>query len=498
MNKLKILFLYPNEPFLNPPPVGIGILNAIVTAKGHETRIFDTTFYPTSPLSSDKAKEDHLQVRPFDFGERGIMPNTSNMLDDLRTLVRDFKPHLVVLSVLETTFTLGCMLLDTVKNENPDIMTIAGGVFPSAAPNIAIANQNIDMICIGEGEGPIADLLDALSNSQEYVNIQNLWVKKDERILKNPIRSVVDINAVPIPDYSVFDDRRFYRPMAGKVYRAVPLETNRGCPYGCTFCNSPSTQKMYRDNNAGIFFRKKSIQKISTELHFLIDKWKAEYVYFLSDTFLAMTDQEFDDFIKVYSKIRLPFWMQTRAETITQERAYRLKEVGCHRVSMGLEHGNEEFRMKILMKYYKNDQLINASTYLKNAGIPLSVNNIIGFPDETRDLIFDTIELNRKISFDTTNAYAFTPFHGTTLYDYCLEKGYIKPDTLAGCLTKETSLNMPQLHREEILGLMKTFSLYARLPRKYWDKIKLAEKSDEAGNRTFEELKILYKEMFFS
>lgn len=286
--------------------------------------------------------------------------------------------------------------------------------------------------------------------------------------------------------------------MAGKVYRAVPLETNRGCPYGCTFCNSPATSKMYRDNHAGTYFRKKSMKNIAAELHFLIDKWKAEYVYFLSDTFLAMTDQEFDDFVKIYSEIGLPFWMQTRAETVTQERADRLKEVGCHRVSMGLEHGNEEFRMKMLMKYYKNDQMINASKYLKNAGIPLSVNNIIGFPDETRDLIFDTIELNRKISFDTTNAYAFTPFHGTALYDYCLSKGYIESDTLAGCLTKETALIMPQLPREEILGLMKTFSLYARLPREYWDKIKLAEKSDEAGNRAFEDLKILYKEMFFS
>lgn len=254
---------------------------------------------------------------------------------------------------------------------------------------------------------------------------------------------------------------------------------------------------MYRENKAGTFFRKKSIENIEKELRFLVDKWNAEYVYFLSDTFLAMSDEEFEQFIKVYGKIRLPFWMQTRPETLTQERAYKLREVGCHRVSIGLEHGNEEFRKKMLMKSFKNKQMIKASEYLKNANIPLSVNNIIGFPEETRSLIFDTIELNRRMYFDTANAYAFTPFHGTWLHDYCLKKGYIKPDDLAGCLTKDTILHMPQLRREEILGLMRTFNLYAKMPKEYWDKVKIAERFDEDGNKAFKELSEIYKETYF-
>ena len=107
---------------------------------------------------------------------------------------------------------------------------------------------------------------------------------------------------------------------------------------------------------------------------------------------------------------------------------------------------------KVLKKSYQNEQMIKVSEYLKKAGIPLSINNIIGFPDETRELIFDTIELNRQMNFDTTNAYAFTPFHGTALYDYCLKKGYIEPDALAGCLTKDTVKHtMLELHERKIL-----------------------------------------------
>lgn len=497
MKKYKILFLYPNEPFLNPPPVGISMLNAMLDRNKFETDVFDTTFYPTSPLSSDKAKEDNLQVRPFSFTERGVEPNKGDMIEDLKSKAREFKPDMVALSILEPTYKLGIMMLETVRKEIPNVLTVIGGVFPTAVPDIVIAHDCVDILCLGEGEMPFRELTDALLESKEFKHIKNLWVKDRGEIIKNPIRHVVNMDDLPIPDYSMFEDRRFYRPMAGHVYRAVPIETNRGCPYRCTFCNSPATLKMYKDEHAGAFFRKKSMRYIEKELNYLVKKWNSEYVYFLSDTFLAMNSEEFNQFILIYDKIKLPFWMQTRPETLTQERAYRLKEVGCHRVSIGLEHGNEEFRRKILQKSYKNEQMLKVSEYLKNAGIPLSINNIIGFPDETRDLIFDTIELNRQMYFDTTNAYAFTPFRGTFLYDYCLKKGYIEPEAIAGCLTKGTIVKMPQLPPEEIIGLMKTFSLYAKLPKEYWNKIRVAEKSDEEGSKAFAELSEIYKEKYF-
>lgn len=497
MTKYRILFLYPNEPFLNPPPVGIAILNAILRGRGYLTDIFDTTFYPTSALPSDKAKEDNLQVKPFDFRERGIESNKGDMLEDFRAKLKEYKPHLVALSVLETTFNIGSLLLGIVKQENPGIKTVVGGVFPTAAPEIAIANESVDILCIGEGERPLLELIEALSLSREYKNIKNLWVRDNGKVIKNSIRPATNLNELPIPDYSIFDSRRFFRPMAGKVYRAVPIETNRGCPYHCTFCNSPATMETYRKEVGSLFFRKKSMKNIESELLFLTRKWNAEYVYFLSDTFLAMNDDEFNEFIKIYSKIRLPFWIQTRPETLTQERADMLKKAGCHRVSIGLEHGNEEFRKKVLKKSYKNKRMTEVSGYLKNAGIPLTINNIIGFPDETRELIFDTIELNRQMHFDTANAYAFTPFHGTPLYDYCLKRGYIEPGTLAGCLTKDTIVKMPQLSRREILGLMRTFSLYVKMPKEYWDKIKIAERFDDEGNRAFKELSAIYKERYF-
>ena len=100
--------------------------------------------------------------------------------------------------------------------------------------------------------------------------------------------------------------------MAGKVYIAIPVETNRGCPFKCTYCNSPSQVDLYKDNNCGHFFRKKKIDRVLAELEALRNQWKAEYVYFPSDTFLIMKDDEFNQFVEGYQDTNLPYWIQTR------------------------------------------------------------------------------------------------------------------------------------------------------------------------------------------
>ena len=104
----------------------------------------------------------------------------------------------------------------------------------------------------------------------------------------------VDINLLPKIDVELFEDARFYRPMAGKVYRMLPIETMRGCPYTCKFCNSPSQMSLYKTETNGGFFRKKSVAQVYEELRFFKDKLNLEYAYFWADTFLAMNQKELE------------------------------------------------------------------------------------------------------------------------------------------------------------------------------------------------------------
>ena len=190
--------------------------------------------------------------------------------------------------------------------------------------------------------------------------------------------------------------------------------------------------------------------------------------------------------------------MQTRPETISDYKIEKLAEVGLHRISFGIEHGNEEFRRKMLDRRWKNDEIVKALEIPHRYGVQFSLNNITGFPEETRELAFDTVELNRRIKdADNANIYSFVPFHGTPLRKLCEDKGLISPRTIAKALTDKPMLDMPQYPIAEIEGLKKCFILYVKLPRSRWGDIRKAEGKNQEAKRIYEDLKAEYMDNYF-
>ena len=335
-------------------------------------------------------------------------------------------------------------------------------------------------------EFEINDILNAVKS------FSKIGKKNGKIIAKNPIRPALDVNTLPVQDLSIFEDITLHRPMMGKIYRMAPVETQRGCPYACRFCNSPEKNELYQAQEAGRFFRKRTIKHLYTELKEIISKFGIEYIFFITDTFLAMSEKEFDEFCEIYSEFKLPFFMNTRPETVTARRARKLKEVNCHRVNVGVEHGNYKFRVEVVGRAYKNELAIKAFELFYEVGVSTVSNNIVGYPDETRELIFDTIELTRKLKCTDINAFTFTPYHGTSLRGLCEKKNYLEKDTLGHIYVQDSLLNMDSISKEEIRGLMKTFVLYARLPRSYWKNIKIAEAETSEGLEKYNELMNLY------
>jgi radical SAM superfamily enzyme YgiQ (UPF0313 family) len=231
----------------------------------------------------------------------------------------------------------------------------------------------------------------------------------------------------------------------------------------------------------------------------LIGEFGIEYIFFITDTFLAMSEKEFDEFCEMYSEFKKPFFMHTRPETVTMRRAKKLKEVNCDRVNIGVEHGNHKFRADVVGRNYKNELAISAFDIMYDAGVSTVSNNILGYPDETRELIFDTIELVRRLKCTDINAFTFTPYHGTVLRQVCEQKKYLDKNVIAdGLYIKDSLLKMPTISKEEIKGLMKTFVLYARLPRSFFKEISIAEKESEEGLNKYNELMALFRNEYAS
>lgn len=376
-------------------PAHLSILSASLKAHSFQVDLFDSTYYKTEEVSFDQRKVELLQIRPFNLGEKGVGFKQDDIYKDLLKKVLNFHPDLIGITIVEDTYELALNLLENIKGVN--VPVIAGGVFVTFQPDEVIANETVDMICIGEGEEALVELCQKMSQNEDYSTINNLWVKKGGKIVKNLVR-----------------------PLA-----------------------------------------------------------------------------ELEELAKRYKEINIPFWCQTRPETVSEEKMKILKSMNCDSLQFGIEHGNEEFRSKVLNRHYSNKNMIAAFKAVEKYNVPYTVNNIIGFPDETRELIFDTIEINHQINPRTINCYIFAPYKDTSLYDYCIKENYLDNNTKIHHLLDGARLNMDSISYEELKGLQRTFPLYARFPKSEWSKIKIAEKSDDFGNRMFEEFSNLYRERYF-
>jgi len=235
-------------------------------------------------------------------------------------------------------------------------------------------------------------------------------------------------------------------------------------------------------------------------MKYLIKKHDINFLWLSSETLLIIPIDKFKAFAERYKKeINLPFWCQSRLDTFTEEKTEILADMGCKAISVGLEHGSEKMRKELLKKKITDKQVLDSMKMLSKHDIFVTVNNMIGFPDETRELIFETVELNRKINKilgkkHSLNIFTFIPFSGTHLRNTCVEKGYINEDMdIPISFFKESMLTMPSISKEEIKGLEKTLALYIKLPKELWSRIKIAEKDDEDGQKEFESLIKLLK-----
>ena len=256
MSKFKVLFLYPNGTLMNPPAIAIGIFTALLKQNGFEVDLFDTTLYPDvdpDAKVTDTEKEKSLQARPTNYEDRGVKLLTSDMESDLIKKIEDYQPNLIAVSLLESIYPIALKMFKAI--ENFDIPVLVGGVFAMHAPEIVIGNKCVDIVCIGEGEDTIVEICQKMDAGKDCYDVENIWIKRGDEIIKNKLQKTLDVNNIPIPDYSLFDWERFMRPMGGKIYNTIPVESNRGCPYLCTFCNSPSTFDLFKQNDSSSFFR---------------------------------------------------------------------------------------------------------------------------------------------------------------------------------------------------------------------------------------------------
>lgn len=383
---MNILFVIKKDVYSSVEPLGILYLSSVLKAHGHGVFLSDSS------------------------------------LDKIGRLVKEKNIGIFAISCMNTDYKYYLSISEEFKKKFPKIPVIWGGPTPTYNPEI-INQSAIDIICRGEGEIALLELLNRLDSKQDYKKIPNLWVKKKSVIYKNAVGPfITDLNSLPFPDHSLLGSLPQFKYSPIKIIMA-----GRGCPFNCSFCFNHKFHELYRGK--GKMIRTRDVSNVIEELEKLKREYDTQFFYFMDDVF-PFEHSWLTAFVREYSrKIKIPFTIVTSAVFIDDFFARQIRKAGCVSVHLAIECGDEKLRREVLNKPVSNKQIINACKILKRQGISISAYNMIGIPFSDFEDELKTLDLNLKAKVDAAYVSFCLPFIDTQMGKKALDAGLISKDT---------------------------------------------------------------------
>ena len=165
--------------------------------------------------------------------------------DDVQEFVRRVakrSPDLIAVSAMHPTWLPMLPYLEALKGARPATPVIVGGYQAIFSPQETISHPAVDYICAGDGEMPLAKLIQRLKDGENDEAIPGLWEKRgDGEIVTSPPGLTPSLDEIPFPDYTIFEkdgDISWLSSHAVESERLItmPVMSGRGCPYRCSYC----------------------------------------------------------------------------------------------------------------------------------------------------------------------------------------------------------------------------------------------------------------------
>ena len=344
--------------------IGVEYISSVIKKEGHETRLF---YDPR--LFNDLIISNSALGKAFSFKK--------NIIADLIS----YKPELVLFSIVSADYKWACDYAKTIKR-HLSTKIIFGGIHVTSMPEKIIRHCFVDYIVIGEGIPTIKDLVRSISSDVPADSIMNVWLKKDGKIIKNPVRPLIkDLDKLPYPD------KGLYREHGEPFLTGYTIQTSHGCPKRCTFCSHDIYKNYYDEGKQ--YIRKRSIKNVISELRDAKKRYSYGYVRFFDDDFTRDTGR-IECLSREYRKhIDLPYTCIAHPETIDERTIEALKKSRCMQINLGFENIDESIRRDILRRHDKNKDIIRALVLLKRSGIRSIVDFMMGIPTADKRNIDD-------------------------------------------------------------------------------------------------------------
>ncbi len=370
------------------PPLGLAYLAAVLEAKNHKVIILD-----------------------------GWVQNITN--EFLKKTIADFAPALIGLTGLTVNIKGVFAMAEEIKKEFPQIPIIFGGPHASMAPAGTLKEVSaIDMVCVGEGEDTIMDVVDYLSGKKDLENIPGIYYRQSDKIICTGLRELIkDINILPPPARHLLPIGEYTAsPKEHKSFPGTDVITSRGCPYACAFCFKQVFGNKYRTH---------SPEYVIEEIKFLVKTYGVKDIFFRDDTFTVDYERvkKICELIKK-ENIHITFTTLARVDRLNYDILKLMKEAGCWKILLGIESGNQK-SLNLLRKGITLKQIKETVGNCRKLGIETDGFFMIGIPGETKEDTMNTINFAKQLKLDFAQFYICTPYPGTHLYELAKTRGKI-------------------------------------------------------------------------
>ncbi len=294
--------------------------------------------------------------------------------------------------------------------------------------------MGFDVLVLGEGEVTFPALLRRILAGDDYHDLPGIALNQQGILKRNRRGPWVDLNAYP--------------PFSIKHNKLAAIEITRGCPWACSFCQTPFFM--------GGKMRYRSVDSVLHCLKKAREMRGMRYARFISADCFAYGSstgrypdslEPIEKLLHAVSNLMGPenaffgsFPSEVRPGSVTPEAIALIKKYSTNdNIVIGAQSGSNALLKKIHRGHTIEDVYQSAEVVVQG-GLKCLIDFIFGLPDETpadRDQTIAAIQRLTRIGA-TINTHFFYPLPGTPL-----------ANSLIGVPNKETLLFLEQLTTEK-------------------------------------------------
>jgi anaerobic magnesium-protoporphyrin IX monomethyl ester cyclase len=401
MNNIQLisppLIAYEGDIFgmIPSPPIGVASLAAYIRENGFEVSLLDC--FGESPCVFEKYREGFVRIG---LGEEDIIERI-----DRRAMLIGISIH----SGMVASFCLH-LALEIKKRLNKQV--VVGG--PHVSVNyMDFLKRGVDYAVVGEGEGPLLNLLERISTGGECHNMPGLVsCRHREELIPNEL---IEMDKLPFPAWDLVPLENYWSlkmshsPVTGKF---APMITSRGCPFNCSFCNTPEI--------SGRKWRSYNPERLLREIKHLKENLGVREIFIQDDNF-TIDPQRVINICNLLEKesmdVRFSLPSGIRLETINPEMINTLARGGFHYLCLAPESGSPKIR-NLMKKPLDETKLFNVQKQCKRRAIRTGAFVIIGIPGENISDIFMTARMIAKLLWlgtDDICIFIYSPIPGSSM-----------------------------------------------------------------------------------